>query len=137
MLLSILTFVTGTNLSRIVTTGIKSVVVSGYNLLVGGMELFVLALILGGRIGNGGIYGIMCLVFLSLTSCVCLYLWTALSSANSVSKVAVFQCVNPITGAIAASLLLGENVFQPKYMVSVVLVTFGIVIITSRPKSTL
>ena len=134
MLLSILTFVTGTNLSRIVTTGIKSVVVSGYNLLVGGMELFVLALILGGRIGNGGIYGIMCLVFLSLTSCVCLYLWTALSSANSVSKVAVFQCINPITGAIAASLLLGENVFQPKYIVSVLLVTISIIIITKGRK---
>ncbi|MGN1177988.1 MAG: DMT family transporter [Candidatus Ornithospirochaeta sp.] len=134
MLLSILTFVTGTNLSRIVTTGIKSVVVSGYNLLVGGMELFVLALILGGRIGNGGLYGIMCLVFLSLTSCVCLYLWTALSSANSVSKVAVFQCINPITGAIAASLLLGENVFQPKYIVSVLLVTISIIIITKGRK---
>ena len=134
MLLSILTFVTGTNLSRIVTTGIKSVVVSGYNLLVGGMELFVLALILGGRIGNGGIYGIMCLVFLSLTSCVCLYLWTALSSANSVSKVAVFQCINPITGAIAASLLLGENVFQPKYIVSVLLVVISIIIITKGRK---
>lgn len=134
MLLSILTFVTGTNLSRIVTTGIKSVVVSGYNLLVGGMELFVLALILGGRIGNGGLYGIMCLVFLSLTSCVCLYLWTALSSANSVSKVAVFQCINPITGAIAASLLLGENVFQPKYIVSVLLVVISIIIITKGRK---
>ena len=134
MLLSILTFVTGTNLSRIVTTGIKSVVVSGYNLLVGGMELFVLALILGGRIGNGGLYGIMCLVFLSLTSCVCLYLWTALSSANSVSKVAVFQCINPITGAIAASLLLGENVFQPKYIVSVLLVVISIIIITKGGK---
>ena len=134
MLLSILTFVTGTNLSRIVTTGIKSVVVSGYNLLVGGMELFVLALILGGRIVNGGLYGIMCLVFLSLTSCVCLYLWTALSSANSVSKVAVFQCINPITGAIAASLLLGENVFQPKYIVSVLLVVISIIIITKGRK---
>ena len=134
MLLSILTFVTGTNLSRIVTTGIKSVVVSGYNLLVGGMELFVLALILGGRIGNGGLYGIMCLVFLSLTSCVCLYLWTALSSANSVSKGAVFQCINPITGAIAASLLLGENVFQPKYIVSVLLVVISIIIITKGRK---
>ena len=134
MLLSILTFVTGTNLSRIVTTGIKSVVVSGYNLLVGGAELFVLALILGGRIGNGGIYGIMCLVFLSLTSCVCLYLWTALSSANSVSKVAVFQCIDPITGAIAASLLLGENVFQPKYIVSVLLVVISIIIITKGRK---
>ena len=130
MLLSILTFVTGTNLSRIVTTGIKSVVVSGYNLLVGGAELFILSLFLGGRIGNGGLYGIMCLVFLSLTSCVCLYLWTALSSANSVSKVAVFQCINPITGAIAASLLLGENVFQPKYIVSVLLVVISIIIIT-------
>ena len=134
MLLSILTFVTGTNLSRIVTTGIKSVVVSGYNLLVGGAELFILSLFLGGRIGNGGLYGIMCLVFLSLTSCVCLYLWTALSSANSVSKVAVFQCINPITGAIAASLLLGENVFQPKYIVSVFLVTISIIIITKGRK---
>ena len=134
MLLSILTFVTGTNLSRIVTTGIKSVVVSGYNLLVGGAELFILSLFLGGRIGNGGLYGIMCLVFLSLTSCVCLYLWTALSSANSVSKVAVFQCINPITGAIAASLLLGENVFQPKYIVSVLLVTISIIIITKGRK---
>ena len=134
MLLSILTFVTGTNLSRIVTTGIKSVVVSGYNLLIGGAELFILSLFLGGRIGNGGLYGIMCLVFLSLTSCVCLYLWTALSSANSVSKVAVFQCINPITGAIAASLLLGENVFQPKYIVSVLLVTISIIIITKGRK---
>ena len=134
MLLSILTFVTGTNLSRIVTTGIKSVVVSGYNLLVGGAELFILSLFLGGRIGNGGLYGIMCLVFLSLTSCVCLYLWTALSSANSVSKVAVFQCINPITGAIAASLLLGENVFQPKYIVSVLLFVISIIIITKGRK---
>ena len=134
MLLSILTFVTGTNLSRIVTTGIKSVVVSGYNLLVGGAELFILSLFLGGRIGNGGLYGIMCLVFLSLPSCVCLYLWTALSSANSVSKVAVFQCINPITGAIAASLLLGENVFQPKYIVSVLLVVISIIIITKGRK---
>ena len=56
MLLSILTFVTGTNLSRIVTTGIKSVVVSGYNLLVGGAELFILSLFLGGSIGNCGLY---------------------------------------------------------------------------------
>ena len=134
MLLSILTFVTGTNLSRIVTTGIKSVVVSGYTLLVGGAELFILSLFLGGSIGNGGLYGIMCLVFLSLTSCVCLYLWTALSSANSVSKVAVFQCINPITGAIAASLLLGENVFQPKYIVSVLLVVISIIIITKGRK---
>ena len=134
MLLSILTFVTGTNLSRIVTTGIKSVVVSGYNLLVGGAELFILSLFLGGRIGNDGLYGIMCLVYLSLTSCVCLYLWTALSSANSVSKVAVFQCINPITGAIAASLLLGENVFQPKYIVSVLLVVISIIIITKGRK---
>ena len=134
MLLSIITFVTGTNLSRIITKGINSVVVSGYNLLIGGIELFILSLFLDGRIGNGGIYGIMCLIFLSLTSCVCLYLWTALSSANSVSKVAVFQCINPITGAIAASLLLGENVFQPKYIISVLLVVISIIIITKGGK---
>ena len=76
----------------------------------------------------------MCLIFLSLTSCVCLYLWTAVSSANSVSKVAVFQCINPITGAMAASILLGENVFQPKYIISVLLVVISIIIITKGGK---
>lgn len=129
-LLSIMCFVFGSNLSRIVSKGIKPLVVSGYNLLIGGVELLVLGLALGGRLENGGVMGYSCLLFLSLTSCICLYLWTALINANTVSKIAVFHCVNPITGAIAASLLLGENVFQAKYVLSVLLVVVGIFTIT-------
>ena len=135
-LISIITFVFGSNISRLITKDIKPVVASGYNLLIGGFELFVLGLILGGRIGWGGFYGLLCLVFLSLTSSLCLYLWTALIKENTVSRIAVFQCVNPITGAIAASLLLGENVFQPKYIISVLLVVISIIIITKGGKKT-
>ena len=134
LLLSIICFVSGANLSRKITKGMNSVVVSGYNLLTGGVEIFLLSLLLGGKVQYGGIMGMGCLLFLSLTSCVCLYLWTALINANSVSKIAVFQCVNPITGAIAAALLLGESVFEPKYIISVLLVVLGIVIITSGRK---
>ena len=58
-------------------------------------------------------------------------LWTSLVSANGVGKISVFQCVNPLSGAVAAALLLGENVFQMKYILSLLLVITGIVIVNT------
>jgi len=134
VLLSIIVFVSGTNLSRFVTRNINPLIASGYNLLIGGLELLLVSLLLGGKLENGGLLGWSCLLFLALCSSICLLLWTALVKANTVSKIAVFQCVNPITGAIFASLLLGENVLQPKYIISIILVTLGIMIITKTTK---
>ena len=131
MLLSIMLFAFGTSLSRKVTRDIRPAVASGYNLLIGGAELFVLALLLGGRLGNGGVFGWACLAFLAMASSVCLMLWTSLVSSYGVGRIAVFQCVNPLSGAIAAALLLGENVFQPRYIISLILVVLGIVIVNT------
>ncbi len=131
MLLSIMLFAFGTSLSRKVTRDIRPGVASGYNLLIGGAELMILALVLGGRLGNGGAFGWLCLAFLAMASSVCLMLWTSLVSKYGVGRIAVFQCVNPLSGAIAASLLLGENVFQPRYIISLLLVVLGIVIVNT------
>ena len=78
--------------------------------------------------------GYALLLFLAMVSSLCLLLWTSLININSVGKISVFQCINPITGAIAASLLLGENVFQAKYILSVLLVSLGILVISYDPK---
>ena len=91
----------------------------------------MLALLLGGRLGNGGVFGWACLAFLAMASSVCLMLWTSLVSSYGVGRIAVFQCVNPLSGAIAAALLLGENVFQPRYIISLILVVLGIVIVNT------
>ena len=61
-------------------------------------------------------------------------LWTSLVSANGVGRISVFQCVNPLSGALAASLLLGENVLQIKYILSLILVVTGIVIVNTGKK---
>ncbi|MGN0907664.1 MAG: DMT family transporter [Bullifex sp.] len=131
MLLSIMLFAFGTSLSGKVTKDIHPAVASGYNLLIGGAELFILSLILGGRLGNGGVYGWLCLAFLAMASSVCLMLWTSLVSKYGVGRIAVFQCVNPLSGAIAAALLLGENVFRPRYIISLILVVLGILIVNT------
>ena len=134
MLLSIISFAFGTNVSRKVTKGIDPIKASGYNLLIGGIELFIIALFMGGRLSNGGIFGFSCLLFLALASSICLMLWTSLVSANGVGRISVSQCVNPLSGALAASLLLGENVLQIKYILSLILVVTGIVIVNTGKK---
>ncbi len=131
MLLSIISFAFGTNLSRKVTKGIDPIKASGYNLLIGGAELLIISILLGGRLGNGGVLGYSCLLFLALASSICLMLWTSLVSANGVGRISVFQCVNPLSGAVAAALLLGENVLQTKYVLSLILVIIGIVIVNT------
>ena len=131
MLLSIISFAFGTNLSRKVTKGIDPIKASGYNLLIGGVELLIISILLGGKLSNGGVLGYSCLLFLALASSICLMLWTSLVSANGVGRISVFQCVNPLSGAVAAALLLGENVLQPKYILSLILVIIGIVIVNT------
>ena len=134
MFLSITAFAFGSNLSRKIASGISPIVASGYNLLIGGLEILILSFILGGSLSGGGVLGYALLLFLAMVSSLCLLLWTSLININSVGKISVFQCINPITGAIAASLLLGENVFQTKYILSVLLVSLGILVISYHPK---
>lgn len=105
------------------------VVCSCYNLLIGGLELLALGIICGGRLGNSGPRGYVLFVSLALISSVCFMLWNSLVQKNPIGRISVTQCINPITGAILASVLLGENVLQVRYVVALALIATGIVVI--------
>ncbi len=132
MFLSITSFALGSVLSRILTKGTDPIIAAGYNLLVGGIEIFIAALITHGSLSNGGAEGFALYFILALISSICLLTWTALMKENAAGKIAIYQCANPIAGAIAASLLLGEDVFQVKYIVAIILVSIGIVVINLK-----
>ena len=132
MFLSVTAFALGSVLSRVLTKGTDPVIASGYNLLFGGIEIFIVALLKNGKLANGGLEGFSLLLLLALISSVCFLVWTALLRENPAGKITIYQCANPIAGAIAASLLLGEDVFQVKYIVAIVLVSIGIVVVNSK-----
>lgn len=135
MFLSISFFALGSVLSRMLAKDTDPAIASGYNLLFGGLEIFLLAIVLRGQLSNGGAVGFALYLLLALISSVCYMIWTALLKANPAGRMTVYQCANPISGAIAASLILGENVFQMRYVVAIILVSIGIVVINGQ-KST-
>lgn len=132
MFLSVTSFALGSVLSRTLAKGTDPVIASGYNLLIGGIEIFIAALLKNGKLANGGLEGFALYLLLALISSCCFLVWTALLRENPAGKIAIYQCANPISGAIAASLLLGEDVFQTKYIVAIVLVAIGIVVVNSK-----
>lgn len=133
MFLSVTSFAFGSVLSRLLVKNTDPIIASGYNLLFGGLEILILAVVLRGQLSNGGAVGFALYLLLALISSLCYMVWTAILKVNPAGKVTVYQCANPISGAIAASLLLGENVFQLKYIVAIILVSIGIVVINSHP----
>lgn len=127
--LSCTSFALSSSLVRKLIKKTNPVVCSYSSLLIGGAELLVLGLASGGRLGNGGSRGWSLLIALSLISSVCFLLWNSLLKSNPVGRISVCQCINPITGAILSSLLLGEKVLQTRYVVALGLIAVGIVVV--------
>lgn len=113
------------------------VMLSGYQFVFGGMILFLAGLLLGGSIHRITLPGLLMLLYLAFVSAAAYSLWGLLLKYNPVSRVAVFGFMNPVSGVILSTLLLGEKK-QAAGMVSLVslaLVCAGIFIVNrfSRP----
>ncbi|MCR4675637.1 MAG: EamA family transporter [Sphaerochaetaceae bacterium] len=131
MIISSCLFALGANFAKKLVTGGDTVVTTAYNLLIGGFELLLTGLIFGGRMTDGGAEGYGILLILALISAVCFLIWTALSKFNHISRIAPYQFVNPISGVICSALILGEDLFKFKYLITLVLVSLGIIITNS------
>jgi drug/metabolite transporter (DMT)-like permease len=119
-------------LSNLMTRGLSRrvdvFVGTGYSLSIGGLLLVVLGLILGGTLPNINLLGIICLVLLIAISAIGFALYNKLLSLNPVGKVAIYNSLIPIVGAVTSCLCLGEF-FHPKYAIAGGLAALGIYII--------
>lgn len=106
-------------------------IVTGYYLLIGGIILTVISVFMGGKISFASAKADACLLYLSLVSALAFLIWSNLLKHNNVSKTSMFKLMTPIFGNIFSALVLGENIFSPVHIVSVLLVAAGIGIVNS------
>ncbi len=101
---------------------------TGYSLTFGGLMLVLPALLMGGGLPNVTLAGVVILFLLICISTLGFTLYNKLLTCNPVGKVAIFNSLIPVVGAITSCLCLGEP-FYFKYMIAAVLATAGIYII--------
>ncbi len=101
---------------------------TGYSLTIGGILLIIPGLALGGMLPHVNFFGIVCLLLLIAISAVGFALYNKLLSCNPVGKVAIYNSLIPIVGAVTSCLCLGET-FHLKYALAGVLAALGIYII--------
>ncbi|MBQ3244684.1 MAG: DMT family transporter [Bacteroidaceae bacterium] len=101
---------------------------TGYSLTFGGLMLVLPALLMGGALPNVTLAGVVILFLLICISTLGFTLYNKLLTCNPVGKVAIFNSLIPVVGAITSCLCLGEP-FYFKYMIAAVLATAGIYII--------
>ncbi len=106
-------------------------VMTGGQLLLGGLVLAALGLSTGGQFTRFGWEAALLIVYLALLSASAFALWSLLLKHNPVGVVAIFNCLIPIFGVLLSGLFLGESVLEWKNLIALVLVTSGIVLVTA------
>ena len=105
---------------------------NGWQFVLGGLMMIVTGVLLGGRLRTANIKAVLVLVYLALVSAVAYTLWSMLLKYNEVSKISVFGFINPVGGVILSALLLHEKVDIVFSIISLALVSLGIVIVNRR-----
>jgi drug/metabolite transporter (DMT)-like permease len=122
-------------LSNLMTRGlsrrINVFVVTGYSLTIGGLLLIIPGLLWGGTLPHINALGIVCLLLLIAISAIGFALYNKLLSCNPVGRVAIFNSLIPIVGAVTSCLCLGET-FHQKYVLAGGLAALGIYLINKR-----
>ena len=101
---------------------------TGYSLALGGALLVIPALLMGGVLPNVTIVGLLILMMLIAISTIGFTLYNKLLTCNPVGKVAIFNSLIPVIGAVSSCLCLSEP-FYWKYIIAGALATAGIYVI--------
>lgn len=109
-----------------------SVVMTGYQLAVGGVVLWLLGWGYGGQLHGFDLRSALLLAYLACLSAVAFALWGVLLKYNKVSRVTVFNFLIPVFGAALSALFLGESLWAWKNLVALALVSAGIWYVTQE-----
>jgi Permeases of the drug/metabolite transporter (DMT) superfamily len=102
------------------------IVVTGYSLFIGGLMLIILGAAFGGRVYHFTLASSSLLLYLALLSSIAFSLWNLLLKYNKVGKVSIYNFLTPVFGALFSSIFLGENIFEIKNIIALILVCLGI-----------
>ncbi|WP_068718708.1 DMT family transporter [Vibrio tritonius] len=113
-----------------ISQGIDAMVMTAWQLAIGGLALLLIGLILGGHSGEFDLASTVLLIYLAGLSSAAFALWSVLLKYNSVSKVTIFNFLVPVFGSSLSSLFLGEAILEAKNIIALILVCSGIYLVT-------
>ena len=111
---------------------------SAYQLSIGAIMILIVGLCMGGGFVFSA-QSLLLVLYLAFVSAAAFTLWTALLVYHEAGRILVFNMLIPVTGALWSFLILGERqIFEPLYLVSVLLTSAGIILVnypTKKEKS--
>ncbi len=111
------------------------IVMTGYQLAVGGIILTLTGYFSGGSLSVHGWNSVLILFYLVLLSSITFALWSQLLKYNKVGTVAPFNFLIPIAGAVLSALFLDESILEWRYAAALVLVCLGIGLVNRSPQT--
>lgn len=128
IILNALCGATATLMTRGLSKRVDVTVGTGYSLTLGGVLLIVPGVIAGGTLPVITMWGVVILLLLVGISTIGFALYNKLISCNPVGKVAIYNSLIPVVGAVTSCLCLDEQ-FYWKYVIAGTLAAAGIYII--------
>lgn len=118
------------------TQSMDAIVVTGYQLFIGGAVLIGLGYGFNGSIAGFNMKSTSLLIYLAMLSSIAFSLWTILLKYNKVGTIAVFNFLTPIFGAILSAIFLHENILELKNAVALICVCMGIWLVNKKANKT-
>lgn len=122
----------GNIISKKVAAGRNPFKVTAYQLMTGGALLLLAGIVCGGRLSFANAESTLILLWLAFVSAAAFSLWTALLKYHDASRISVFNLLVPVFGTVLSGIMLGENVFRLKTLVSLVFISFGIALVNVK-----
>lgn len=132
MLLAACAFAVSFLISKAVSAQEDAAVVTGYNLLSGGLVLVAAGLLGGASFGQVSWQAVLLLLYMALLSAAAFTLWTTLLKYNPVGKISVYNFLVPVFGVVLSAAFLGEAFWSWQNLVALCLVCAGIYIVNQR-----
>ena len=109
-----------------------SIILTGYQLTIGGIALTVAGYVTGGELVGFTLKSSALLFYMVLLSSVAFSLWTILLKYNRVGLVTIFNFLIPVFGTVLSAIFLGENILEWKNVAALALVCSGIWLVTKE-----
>ncbi|MBI4858363.1 MAG: DMT family transporter [Acetobacterium woodii] len=116
----------GAVMTRIFTQKIDAMILTAYQLMIGGVVLIIVGLSMGGEITQITIPGMLLLGYLAVLSAAAFTIWTMLIKHNPVGVVAIYGFMIPVFGVMLSGIFLGEQFLNLRIIIALAFVSFGI-----------
>lgn len=117
-----------------VSQRVDSVVLTGYQLAIGGLALLLIGFASGGTLTGFTFKSTALLAYLVILSSAAFSLWTILLKYNRVSMITAFNFMIPVFGTALSALFLDESFLEWKNAAALLLVCWGIWLVTREEK---